>query len=515
MTTDLHRIGFRIARPRHIHVLLLVLFSLPFLTAYEIPSRNATSETASPLDVAPGELILAVVIMRHGDRVPQHHAPSFAAGDRDSLVGRSFPIDDVPWSVDYGQLSEIGMQQSRDIGARLRQRYVISPKGQDRGFISADYKHAETHVRAADVDRTLVSAMNAMLGLYGGGEERAEVPVHTVEYARDKLMDGSAKKHCPRFYDMGMRMLGTEFCRGAIMRSTELLKALPRLTGYSVEGMSFPRLVDLIASLRDLRVAQRAHGVEKGENVTMFDDTLDDIVARVSIAKWDMSGLGGLVGGRLLRAIGRRMQSVVELVSGGEDVLSHSREECNANGSDSDEDGGCPRKLVFYVGHDTTIFDIRAALGIPAVVSSVEGSGGVASFAAHVIFELRREKNKKKSRKMKGTSDEVYTVQVLTGSYLTETHEVAGPFCGGKKKCGLISFLEYIQNRIPTDIDAACEVIDTTGGASVEARVKSLSKFSIPSWGSVLVATVVGALFGYLAGVKRHRTDYSPIHDSR
>jgi hypothetical protein len=509
--------------------------------AFEIPSRNESGAPADgPLSVAPGELVLAIVVMRHGDRAPQRHAPAFAAGDRASLIGDRFPIDYARWPVDYGQLTELGMEQTREIGRQLRERYIVGGKGKSLDFLSVDYKHAETHVRSTDVDRTLVSAMNVMLGLYeprgGGGKRRAAaradarpgrviVPVHTVAYESDALMDASSRAHCPRFFAAGEQMLETEFCRGAIMRSTELLSALPTLTGRDTSELTFPQLVDLIASVRDLRVAQRAHGVPQPENVTRLDAALDDIVARVSIAKWDVPGLGGLVGGRLLRAIAQRMSAMTGLLGGDPGVSLHSREECNSKGSEEDEEGSCPRKFVLYVGHDTTIFDVRSALGLHAVVGG-ESGGGVAAYASHVVFELRRKRAARgaagKNAGRDASSGYEYMVTVLTGSYKSKTETTAGPFCGGKASCGMDDFLSYVSGRTPDDVDAACTLNGEAPKSSSPPGSRATGSGSSPSgrapFGGVagaVVGTMVGVVIGYVASVTARRSDYRPIGAGR
>lgn len=524
----------RLAPAAALFVLLLVAGC-----CFDIPLHNGTGgEDDTTMAVAPGELVLAVVIMRHGDRAPQNVAPAYSAGDRASRVER-FPIDSSHWEVDFGQLTSLGLAQTRAIGRRLRSLYVVSKSGKSRNFLSKNYLHVETHVRSTDVDRTLVSAMNVMVGLYEEGNEVASadkkqkesqrsepeansvvVPVHTVEYSRDALMDASSKAHCPTFFNAGQRMLDTPFCRGAIMRNTELLDALPALTGRDTSRLSFPQLVDLLAALRDLRVAQRAHNVPQPKNVTRFDAALDDIVARIGIAKWDVPGLGGLVGGRLLRAIGTRITSMIGLLRGDVDVVLRSREECNAMGSDSDEDGACPRKLVVYVGHDTTIFDVRSAIGLHAVDSGEEG-GGVAPYASHLIFELRRKKRKKHRQSAAAdvdASDYQYTVTVLSGSHSTPTDTVAGPFCGGKATCSVDAFLAYVRARVPPDVDAACGVSDAPPGrASGEGRRRgggALRAGWFGGFSGVMAAatgTMLGLTAGYIAGSTAHRTRYEAI----
>lgn len=513
----------KITRSSVISALVLLCFAAittnERVFAFDIPSQNQSgSFSSSPLKVGPGQLVLAIVVARHGDRAPQHHAPAFAAGDRHSMVGKPFAIDYGHWPVDYGQLTEFGMHQMREFGRKLRERYIVSKTGTSRGFLSHVYEHAETHVRSTDVDRTLVSAMNAMIGLYeesdkssskGKLQTRVVVPVHTVEYKNDALMDGSAKRHCPRFFNAGKEMLQTGFCRGAIMRNTALLDALPSLTGWDTSNASFEQLVQIIAGLRDLRVCQRAHNISQPMNVTQFDRDLDDIVARISIAKWDVPGLGVLVGGRLLRAVSNRMVAMTKLVHGDKEISMKSRDECNAKGRDSDEDGSCPRKLVVYTGHDTTIFDVRSALGLHAVVGG--NDGGVAPYGSHVIFELRRGDSSSGESSKSGVEDDLnYNVTVLHGSHSRQTEEIGGPFCGGQSTCSLKSFLSYVDERVPDDVDEAC------GVTSILAET---DRQSLGGWPLALLtlvaAAIVGAVVGYFGGNAARRRVYERIPDRR
>jgi hypothetical protein len=508
-------------------LILLVAVWATHAAAFDIPEHNEPGTPSLPISVAPGELVLAVVIVRHGDRSPQRHAPSFAAGDRRSLVGSRFPIDYSNWSVDTGQLTALGMQQMREFGMHLRQRYITSVKGNTGGFLSDEYKHAETHVRAADVDRTLVSAMNAMQGLYQdpNADERAQivVPVHTVEFKRDSLMDGSSKEHCPRWFNAGKAMLQTGLCRGAVMRNTALLNALPTLTGRDTSDLSFEQLVDLIAAVQDVRVCQRAHGITQPNNVTRFDSDLNDIVARVSIAKWDVTGLGVLVGGRLLRAVAARMVAMRGLLNGDARVQEKSRDECNVVGRDSDADGTCPRKLVVYCGHDTTVMDIRSALGLNAIFGGADDEG-VAPYASHLMFELRRRKAGKRARKdvgirRKGIEDSdiqtEYTVTVLQGSHQNETTVAPGPFCGGKASCGLEKFLKFVHARVPENVDESCGLPMTKDEAIAEAK-SIADKSAAHARGmfifALFLATAVGILLGYVSGsAVSQRVEYTAI----
>eukprot|EP00166_Cyanidium_caldarium_P003918 ctg_387.g186 len=102
--------------------------------------------------------------------------------------------------------------------------------------------------------------------------------------------------------------------------------------------------------------------------------------------------------------------------------------------------GNCWRKLVYYSGHDTTLFDLRAALGVPAVID------GIAPYLSHVIFELRRV----------GPEDDAFQVTVLAGHYAQRPRPLRGPFCGGHATCAASQFMAWVNDTVPGDVTTAC-----------------------------------------------------------
>ncbi|KAK1858942.1 hypothetical protein I4F81_001541 [Pyropia yezoensis] len=391
-------------------------------------------------------------------------APAYALGDRAALAQqRPFPIDTTAWPSGYGQLTPRGLAQSVAFGRSLRRRYVDPPGGTPTPpLLSSTYHHAETHVRATDVDRTLSSAAGIMMGLYGAAAGGA-VPVHTVEYARDALLDGSARSHCPAFAAAADAVYDSELVAGAIGRSTGLLAALPALTGTpprEVDAMTTLQLAGLITGLRDLRVCQRAHGVAVPSAVSRWDRALEDVTARVTIAKWDVPGLGGLVGGRLLRATARRVRVGVGAAAGAAWATARSGlgGECNALGHDADESGECPRRLTLYVAHDTTVFDVRAALGLPVAVER-------GAYVSHVILELRTAAagndtalpaKAATTTTSSASSLDAYTVTVLTGVNESTTAPEGGPYCGGAATCSAAAFVDWVDAHVPANVATAC-----------------------------------------------------------
>ena len=88
------------------------------------------------------------------------------------------------------------MRRHLELGLWLRQRYT--------DWLSPTYDRAEVVVRSTDVDRTLMSALSNLAGLFPPqgsqvwDEELAwqPIPVHTVPQDEDYLL--SSHSHCPR-----------------------------------------------------------------------------------------------------------------------------------------------------------------------------------------------------------------------------------------------------------------------------------------------------------------------------
>ena len=83
-----------------------------------------------------------------------------------------------------------------ELGKYLRKRY--------NGFLSEKYNENDIYVRSSDVDRTLMSAMSNLAGLYpphGNQIWNQEllwqpIPVHTLPLDKDNIISSHAK--CPR-----------------------------------------------------------------------------------------------------------------------------------------------------------------------------------------------------------------------------------------------------------------------------------------------------------------------------
>ncbi|KAE9416973.1 hypothetical protein Angca_003596 [Angiostrongylus cantonensis] len=140
------------------------------------------------------ELLLVHGVWRHGDRLPLQICPTD-------------PIQEDDWELGgggFGQLTPLGMAQHLKFGKLLREFYV------ETGFLSKKYSSKEIYILSTDVNRTIISAMSNMLGMYGqpDGSSRAEVdypnatgwpvgyvpiPVHTIDFNTNQVGNPEAK----------------------------------------------------------------------------------------------------------------------------------------------------------------------------------------------------------------------------------------------------------------------------------------------------------------------------------
>ncbi|EYC41909.1 hypothetical protein Y032_0551g3322 [Ancylostoma ceylanicum] len=94
---------------------------------------------------------MRLLLWRHGDRSP-------------TKTFKNDPFQEGNWTFGgggFGQLSPLGMKQHMDLGKLLRTTYV------DTGFLSKRYSSKEIYVRSTDTNRTIISAMSNIVGMYG------------------------------------------------------------------------------------------------------------------------------------------------------------------------------------------------------------------------------------------------------------------------------------------------------------------------------------------------------------
>lgn len=132
------------------------------------------------------QLVFAVDVIRHGARTPV----------------ADIKIPAYVWPEGIGELTPQGMQQEFQLGQRFRALYV-----DQYHLLAPHYSSSQMYVRSSDIDRTLMSAQCALLGLYplGTGPNVAKdqpalpsgfqpIPIHTDEHKLDPFFKGPVAK---------------------------------------------------------------------------------------------------------------------------------------------------------------------------------------------------------------------------------------------------------------------------------------------------------------------------------
>ncbi len=134
------------------------------------------------------KMIFAVDIIRHGDRSP---------------------IDEIPaapykWPQGLGQLSPLGMRQEYQLGEGLHHQYV-----DQYHLLPPEYLAETMFVQSSDIDRTLMSAECALMGMYPPGQgpndkdkpalpgQYQPIPIHTKPKEQDSRLipESNSKLH--------------------------------------------------------------------------------------------------------------------------------------------------------------------------------------------------------------------------------------------------------------------------------------------------------------------------------
>ncbi|XP_019336726.1 testicular acid phosphatase isoform X1 [Alligator mississippiensis] len=312
-------------------------------------------------------LCFVTLLYRHGDRAPMDTYPSD-------------PHKEGPWPQGFQQLTQVGVEQQRELGQFLRQRY--------EAFLSPHYHPQEIYVRSTDYDRTLASAQANLAGLYppgGAGPPNPAwqpVPVHTVPAAQDKLLRFPLRP-CPRYQQLmeetthlpqhQARMHAWKVLGGTSPSSPQpglappyaspspqgFLEDIANLTGLGLEWATPRGIWKVYDALR----CQQIHGLQLPAWATPHVlTTLGEIVAFNTLAHVGLHQVAEkarLTGGVLLDAMLQNFSEVTRR--------------------------SLPLRMVMYSGHDSTLIALLAALGLYR--------GELPPYAACLGFEFYQESN--------------------------------------------------------------------------------------------------------------------------
>jgi len=285
-------------------------------------------------------LKLVHLLYRHGDRTPikpyntdPYHAESH-------------------WPVGFGQLTSRGKMQQYELGQWIRQRYT--------GFLSSNYSEQEIVVRSTDVDRTLMSALSNLAGLYppeGYWQWNTNlawqpIPVHTVPQEEDSLLSSHAV--CPRFTQLHKEVLEeSNFMKNIYKENRELFEYISKNSGENITDIVHLDYVFdtlLIESIYGMELPDWTKKVYPGGK---FKE-LRDLSFTVDTFNHEMKRLKG-------------GPFVKEMVEHFDSVATHTMEPSN-------------RKMFMYSAHDTTVAPVLHTLGVFNMIAP--------PYASMVVVEL-------------------------------------------------------------------------------------------------------------------------------
>jgi len=293
----------------------------------------------SVLDPDLSGLKLVHLVYRHGDRTPIKPYPTDPYKNKSS------------WPVGFGQLTPTGKESQYNLGKWIRDRYS--------GFLSTDYNPDEIYIRSTDVDRTLMSALSNLAGLYPPDEEQKfntkldwqPIPVHTVPQTEDDLLSSHAS--CPRFEQLQKEIEQGEFMKNIYSKNRELFEYISKNAGDNITDIVHLDYVYdtlLIENLHNMTLPEWTKSIFPGgkfEELRDLSFTIDTFTHELKRLK----------GGPFLNELVGHIHQVKE-------------------GTLDPPD----RKMFMYSGHDTTVAPILHTLGVFDIKAP--------PFASMIIIEL-------------------------------------------------------------------------------------------------------------------------------
>ncbi|CAL8126740.1 unnamed protein product [Orchesella dallaii] len=295
-------------------------------------------------------LRLVQVVMRHGDRTPIDRYP------KDPYNSRKY------WPEGLGRLTKRGKLMQYELGQYIRHRY--------NGFINATYTPEEIYVQSSSIDRTIMSALANLAGMWPStdlelpeGVRQQFVPVHAISPELDNKIAFS--KSCPRYKQI-LSELQTEPSEVQFNKDhADLYKYLSEHTGLDVN--SYHNVSDIY----DILFVQTAHNMALPEwTKEVFPDKLLPIANKWIQMQTKTPEMQRLKAGPLLTDILRNMKRAGESEKLSEAELKVLEALFHTPAA----------KFYLYSGHDTTLSAVLDALDL--------FTGTFPPYASSLYFEL-------------------------------------------------------------------------------------------------------------------------------
>uniref|UniRef100_A0A0N5AJ10 acid phosphatase n=1 Tax=Syphacia muris TaxID=451379 RepID=A0A0N5AJ10_9BILA len=317
-----------------------------------------------------------------------------------------------------------GMERLVKLGRKLKQLYV-----DELNFLSSDFRSDEIYIRSTDVNRTLISATSAMIGVYydNGTKPNTQypqgiwpahfvpIPIHTVDLSTDHMVNPTVP--CKRYYWLWNNAMKTEEFQKLRTENQEMLANLSEATG--VENVALETLWSIYDPIYNELSDKRATVIDKEffEKLEPVKKLVDDMAEGLYISTFDgiplKSEIARIRGGGLLWNVLNRIDQKIYC----SDESNKVKVECNWISG---------LKLYAYSGHDTTLSGFLTALNAKEKVLPL----GPAFYGAALTFELWRLTNGTIAIKMRFIQDDdvIPNVRTIRGTNGLKdvTHTIEG-----------------------------------------------------------------------------------------
>ncbi|CAG9333546.1 unnamed protein product [Blepharisma stoltei] len=362
-------------------------------------------------------VVYVVELARHGLRTPTQF----------------MPWDEGIWSVGPGQLTPEGMRQHFLIGTELRNRYINNTK-----LLSSSYYKPEVSFYSTDYDRTLMSAMSQLSGLYppetgpslknSSLNQLAKPPIYienfneTIEELGDAALPNNIQVvpvftglnqddiillpsfSCPKYQYISNFNSNSSAVQSLIKKNANLFETISNVMDISIE-----EAINISPQLLDSLIINNAYGNTRNIPAPFNEQFLQQAVALsnqiTQIIYYTPEVMSQLSGSQFLRQLST--------------LLNESQSNPNST-----------LKFSLFLAHDSSLLNVLSALKLPNLENP--------TFASTILFELISDENKN------------FYVQVYYNDILQTI-----PTCGSTL-CPFYNFMRFIELRSFPNITNAC-----------------------------------------------------------
>ncbi|CAD5213410.1 unnamed protein product [Bursaphelenchus xylophilus] len=225
------------------------IFVCALLATVSLAAR--VNDTLGPRAVKGHQLEYVAAVWRHGDRAP-------TASFKNDLYPESF------WDYGYGQLTNYGIEQHRELGKWIRARYIEAFK-----FLPETFDGDAIKIRSTYINRTRESALYNFKGLYG---ENITFDTLNIVSPSDSDLDivGVPYRHCNYTDQLGAAGLNTSEVANYLSDNQKLLEFLEDANNLK------PSVLLYLMVLADSLTTEKAKGLNlSAEYEAIYDQIYD------------------------------------------------------------------------------------------------------------------------------------------------------------------------------------------------------------------------------------------------